>query len=165
MGIDPGPKSSALVIWDGQRVVFSDLAPNRDIQDLVRRYARMEDTVSTRSERPTHFAIEVIRGAWGGGAGTELFDTALWSGIFIGEWLAAGRPCNSVAPLSRTKIRVHLCGTQNSGDKEIVAVLKKRIPGITGIATHKWQALAVAVAVDDRLRCGVTGKEDELLCA
>lgn len=157
-GIDPGPKQSALVITDGARVEYMQRGNNRDIAWQVSRLAQEEAT------GPDLLAIEVIRSSYSATPiGAEVFDTAIWAGRFMGEWLAAGRHVRSVVLLPRITIRTHLCGAKGN-DTEIRRALIARLgkEATKGVATHEWAALAAAVTARDRMKCGLRGVEAEM---
>ena len=147
IGIDPGPESSAYVIWDGERIIEHGDAPNQDLLAALEDPVRSFDVIP-----PSHCAIEQMRG-FGIMASDGMFDTCAWSGRFLqafGEERTTWMPRKAVAK--------HVCGSSGiSHDKFIREALltrfggkdaigSKKAPGpLYGIAGHKWAALAVAV--------------------
>lgn len=165
LAVDPGPRQSALVYYDPDRkqVISHQIVRNREAAAEIELEAlRLEGTEA--APKTTHLAIELIRSSYGSPAGAELFDTAMWAGRFLGGWLAGPREIASTLLIPRIEIKVHLCGTAKSADKDVRTALMARLgfPATAGVATHCWAALAVAVTAADRIRCGMAGKEKEL---
>jgi hypothetical protein len=140
-GIDPGQERSAMVGWDGKKVVRPIENTNQSILDWI------------KATPDALIAIEHIRG-YGLSAGNELFDTIFWSGRFFeAATLPPGLVC-------RKDILWHLCDNRKAGDREVRAALLDRIgpkgtkkePGpMFGISgTHLFSALAVAVTWYDQ---------------
>ncbi len=144
-GIDPGARESAVVTWDGEKIVGAYQAENYKILFALR-------------ETSGHVvAIEQIRG-YGIVAGDDTFDTCEWAGRFA----EAANHCQ-VIMLPRKEIKKHLCGNTTTNDKYIRQALIDRIgpqgtkkaPGPTfGIAGHLWAALACAITAADKLKEG-----------
>ena len=145
LGIDPGPKESAYVTWDGTTVLTHKTGMNDDIlADLLYDLPGMQVTCIV--------AIEWIVG-YGMTVGSETFDTCFWAGRFA---QAAG----GARLIPRRAIKLALCGNTTAKDQHIRQALVDRIgapgnkkqPGPTyGISGHEWAALAVAVvAWDDK---------------
>lgn len=146
VGIDPGPKESAYVTWDGEKIVnpvdgflSHCTVPNEDMLSLLLILHRLP------------VAIEWIEG-FGLRVGQETFDTCRWVGRF--EQAAGG-----IHLLGRKAISSHLCNVAQAGDKFIRQALiarigepgTKRVPGPTyGIVGHEWSALACAVVYWDQ---------------
>lgn len=140
-GIDPGEKQSAVVGWDGEKVVLAIENSN----DLV---------LGFLAESAGEVAIEQLRG-YGMVVGNETLDTTWWSGRF---YEAAQGRCTMIP---RKDVLSHICENRKAGDKEIRAALidkigaqgTKKNPGpLKAIAgTHLFAALAVAVTHHDRL--------------
>lgn len=130
LGIDPGNKDSAFVLFDGERILDHGHWEN---EALLRRLR-----ARTFGTEPYVTAIEQI--AMGGMiAGVEIFDTCFWSGRFA----QASRPFDLV---KRTTVKRHLCGKTNVNDKAVRAALFERFGGFPqGFTGHKFSALGVAV--------------------
>lgn len=150
IAIDPGPESSALVVWDGERIVERLMVPNGGIRDILRRLAPMNDPL----------VIEMI-GHYGTGmpAGKTCFDTCVWIGRFI-EAYGAER----TQTILRPTVKTHLCGSARAKDGNVIQALKDRFgdkgtkanPGVAfGMSGDLWQAWAVAVTWLDRYRAGM----------
>lgn len=138
LGIDPGPKESAYIVWDGKEILSSRTVMNVELLGIV--------------SLPTgvQVAIEWITG-YGMRVGAETFETCRWVGRF--EQAAGGARL-----IPRKDVVLHLCGHSQAGDKFVRQALIDRIgepgtkkkPGPTyGIAGHEWAALAVAVVAWD----------------
>jgi len=145
LAIDPGTEHSAIVGWDGVKVVFVEDVPN---PELVEKLAHWGDTKHTKlfmeSSYP-HLVIEWITG-YGIPAGRETFETCRWVGRF--EQAYHGQ----VHLLPRQKVKQHF---QAANDKFIRQALIDRLgkqgtkknPGpLFGVTGHVLAALAVAVA-------------------
>lgn len=133
LAIDPGPVSSAFVLFDGRRVV--DHGQLKNEEPLAQPYTTV---------------IEQIE-SMGMAVGAEVFETVFWSGRFA----QASRPFDRV---TRRAVKLHLCGSMRAKDQHIrqalidrfggkaEAVGTKKAPGpVFGISSHRWAALAVAV--------------------
>ncbi len=140
LGLDPGPKESAIVEYDGQSVFSHAKIANVDmIARLKAHYAANYVLV-----------IEQIA-AMGMAVGEEVFETCFWSGRFAEAWIGDSYR------LKRHEIKMHLCGNMRAKDANIRVALmdrfggsqsvgKKKTPGpLYGIAGDQWSALAVAV--------------------
>lgn len=153
--VDPGYERSALVIFDGERVLEACTLENVDL--LVRLRGRLA----------THADVLVIEqiAAMGMTVGAEVFETCFWSGQFAEAW--AGRQCDMAWDrVKRHAVKTHLCGNQRAKDANIRQALidrfgpgkdraigTKKAPGpLYGIHGDEWAALAVAVTWWDRYR-------------
>jgi hypothetical protein len=161
IGVDPGPKESAYVIWDGVRFVQHEGLPNEDLVYMLKH--RGGSAIVPLAD---FCAIEQIRG-YGIPAGNELLDTCFWSGRFFEAW---GRPpgaSSSAVMIPRKDVLKHLgYGGAGNADAAVRAALMgrfggvgtKRAPGpLWGISGHLWAALAVAVTFWDRQAEGLPG--------
>lgn len=136
VGIDPGPKESAVVAWDGTRVVTSDDWENSRVCQYL-----------DYSHAPV--ACEWIE-SFGMAVGQSIFQTVFAIGGF-----------SQHAPLRlipRRDVKLHLCRSPRAKDANIRQALidrfgpvgTKKSPGpLYGIASHRWAALAVAVTAHD----------------
>lgn len=135
LGIDPGNKDSAFVLFDGQRVVDHGHWGNEAL--LKRLRAR------TFGDEPYTTVIEQVEG-FGKPVGTEIFETVFWSGRFA----QASRPFDRVG---RKQVKRHLCGRTNVKDQDVRRALFERFGGFPdGFNGHKLSALAVALTWWDR---------------
>lgn len=139
IGIDPGPRESAIVVWDGERVISSHDMPNAEIRPLFPIWDDSGDRV----------ACEWIE-SFGMAVGREVFETVFAIGTF------AQRATLRLVP--RRDVKLHLCASPRAKDTNIRQALidrfgpvgTKRNPGpLFGIAGHRWAALAVAVTAHD----------------
>ena len=136
LGIDPGPKESAFVYYDGNHIIAHDYRLNEDILSLFNLTPPEHDTV----------VIEWIEG-YGLTVGKETFETCYWVGRFTEAACGAHR-------IGRKAIKSHLCNTTQARDRDIRMALidklgepgTKKKPGPTyGIVGDEWAALAVAI--------------------
>lgn len=132
--IDPGPDKSAFVQWNGS-VIDHGHVPNEEMRQLL--IGREYDEC----------AIEMIA-SYGMAVGASVFNTCLWVGRFCEISRKEPMLCY------RKDIKMLLCKTQRSKDKDIRQALLKLVgeqgtktnPGPTyGLASHTWAALAVAI--------------------
>ena len=144
LAIDPGTTQSAFVWWDGYKIKDFDIRDNNELLKKLRNYP---------GAVYPHLVIESMVSIWKG-AGKETVDTLLWAGRF---YEAYSGPKEFIP---RYKVRVALCGTMQSKDDSIIAVLKgrfgkpgtKKAPGLTyGLKKDLWQAFALAVTYYDNL--------------
>lgn len=141
LAIDPGPKDSAFVLFDGTRVIDQGHLFNTPL--LERLIARLFGAP------PYVTVIEQIE-AMGMSVGASVFETVFWSGRFA----QASRPFDRV---TRRAVKLHLCGSMRAKDPNIRQSLIDRFGGPTavgtkaargplyGVSQHRWAALAVAV--------------------
>jgi len=143
IAIDPGPEASAVVAWDGERIVNKLLAPNADVLYQLQKW-----------ELVAHLVIEQVA-CYGMPVGEEVFETVFWTGRFFESWNVD----NVKSPLGRSRlprmaVKMHLCHTSRAKDANIRQALIDRLgkpgtkkqPGITyGISKDLWAALALAV--------------------
>lgn len=138
VGIDPGPRESAYVVWDGTRVMKSGDLPNGELAE----YLDSADEYAT-------VACEWIE-SFGMAVGREVFETVFAIGTFSQHAVLRLVP--------RRDVKLHLCASPRAKDGNIRqalidrfgAVGTKKTPGpLLGIAGHRWAALAVAVTAHD----------------
>lgn len=138
VGIDPGPRESAYVVWDGARVIRSGDLPNGELAKYLDS-ADQGDTV----------ACEWIE-SFGMAVGREVFETVFAIGTFSQH--------ASLRLVPRRDVKLHLCASPRAKDGNIRQALidrfgvvgTKKNPGpLFGIASHRWAALAVAVTAHD----------------
>lgn len=141
IGIDPGPKESAVVEWDGKLILLAENIPNEQL------LGRMEEWVGGWQ----HLWIEGMQ-SYGVVMGGATVQTLMWIGRFIQNWkhVSGNR---EVFLCYRPKIKAHICGNAAAKDSHVAEALQDRLgpkgtkaaPGPTfGISKHLWSALAVA---------------------
>lgn len=142
--IDPGPTHSALVVFDGNRVLEHWREPNEAMLRAV------------RGGSLAAFQMLVVEqiASFGMAVGAEVFETCVWSGRFIEAWGST-----TWDRIKRHEVKSELCHTQKAKDANIrqalidrfgpgkeKAIGTKKQPGpLYGIAGDEWSALAVAV--------------------
>lgn len=138
VGIDPGPRESAYVVWDGARVIQSGDLPNGELAEYL---DSASDGVAVACEWIESFGMAV---------GREVFETVFAIGTFSQHAVLRLVP--------RRDVKLHLCASPRAKDGNIRqalidrfgAVGTKKTPGpLFGIAGHRWAALAVAVTAHD----------------
>lgn len=134
IGIDPGPEESAIVEWNGGKVLSARDISNQEVLTLLE-----------NCKGPV--AIERVRG-FGLKIGNDVLDTVEWIGRFH---QAKKTDCYLI---DRKEVVHHLCNTAKGGDTEVRQALVYRIgeqgtkknPGpLYGVTKHRLPALAVAV--------------------
>lgn len=137
IGLDPGPEKSAVVLWDGSRVLDSRYERNEVILESLR--------VASGADK---LVIEKIA-SFGMAVGAEVFETVYWSGRFAEAYRDA-----FVDRITRVQIKAHLCHSHRAKDANVRQALidrfgkvgTKKEPGaLYGISGDLWSALAVAV--------------------
>lgn len=136
IAIDPGPKKSAVCLYDPKN------------GKLGSEIYRNEWLVKTLKEYQDDFlAIEMIA-CYGMAVGAETFDTCVWIGRFIE---AHGKIHRKVY---RSEVKIHICGSMKAKDTNIRQALIDRFGGLGtknapgklyGFSKDKWSALAVAL--------------------
>ncbi|MEY3205038.1 MAG: hypothetical protein RLZZ21_1369 [Planctomycetota bacterium] len=135
VGIDPGPRESAVVVWNGSAVVSSDDRTNDTMREFLWDYGSI--------------ACEWIE-SFGMPVGQSIFQTV----FAIGGFAQHAR----LRLIPRRDVKLHLCGSPRAKDGNIRQALidrfgpvgTKKSPGpLFGISSHRWAALAVAVTAHD----------------
>lgn len=147
IGIDPGPKESAIVAYDGKDIHFKMQLENDQILSVLGHYREDPKVLP-------FLAIENMA-CFGKVAGESMFTTAIWIGRFIQFWGDAH------VLLHRKTIVTHITGHGKNGDSEVQTALRtkfgdvllpKRPTGkLKGFANHLWSALAVAVTAQETM--------------
>lgn len=150
--VDPGYEQSALVVYDGRRVIEHVTQPN----------AALLQRISDRVRTSQHLLVIEQIASFGMPVGVEIFETVFWSGRFAQAW-AGYHAEMPVDRIKRQAIKLHLCGQPRAKDANIRQALidrfgpskeraigKKATPGpLFGISGDEWAALAVAVTYWD----------------
>ena len=147
VAIDPGPKESAYVQWDGKQILDFGNIPNDEIIGRMESWARVD------------FADLWMEGmqSYGTIMGASTIETLIWIGRFYQEWVHLRASPATLA--LRTKIKTHICGNAAAKDGHVREALIARIgpPGkksskghTYGISSHAWQALGLAVYAYDK---------------
>ena len=160
MGIDPGSKTSGIVVWDTVNEApryFSQKFNNAELLKGETYLPKQNGLPEFPLDRIDLVAIERIRG-YGIVAGDDIFDTCEWVGRFdqhFRETRSLRFICGSpVVLIPRKDIKKALCGNTTTNDKYVRMALigrfgetgtKKSRGKLYGIAGHCWSALAVAV--------------------
>jgi len=140
IGVDPGPREFAWVLWDGARVLECGDAPNYQPGSWL-------NVAGGR-----RVAVEWIE-SFGMAVGREVFETV----FSIGRMSAM----KDVRLVPRRDVKLHVCGSPRAKDGNIRQALidrfgpvgTKKNPGpLFGISKHKWAAVAVAVTAFDIAR-------------
>jgi hypothetical protein len=138
VGIDPGPRESSFVVWDGTKVWRSGDLPNHA---LALSLESAGDDVTVACEWIESFGMAV---------GREVFETVFAIGTFSEH--------AALRLVPRRDVKLHICRSPRAKDGNIRqalidrlgAVGTKKNPGpLFGIAGHRWAALAVAVTAHD----------------
>jgi hypothetical protein len=138
LAIDPGPDSSCIIAYDGQRIVYAKHLPNEEMLKhlMVEKY------------NVDLLAIEMIA-SYGMAVGETTFSTCVWIGRFMQQFGA-----DRTTLVKRLEVKLYLCKDSRAKDSNIRQALvdrfgepgTKKHPGITyGISGHAWQALGLAV--------------------
>lgn len=139
VGIDPGYRQTAIVVWDGERVLFCDIIPNLEVLPLI--------DVLSKAHR--NVAIERMA-CYGKPAGKEVLETCEWIGRMIQVATTAGA---EVELIYRLRVKLHLCHSARATDAHVRqslidkhgAIGTKTNPGkLYRVKKDMWAALAVA---------------------
>ena len=138
IAIDPGENHSAVVIWDGKKIIVASDLTNDNMLSWLDSYP----------DGTSPLVLEWLTG-YGIPAGASTFDTCRWVGRFQQEYRGESYL------LPRRKIKQHL---QAANDKFVRQALiarfgepgTKKAPGLLyGITGHKLAAFACAVCFWD----------------
>lgn len=145
LGIDPGTSISAYVVLDNGTIASHGIEDNTELAAWLRG--------NLIKPSPDIISCEMLAGM-GMIAGREMFQTCMWVGVF--KEACRLRNFNLVY---RKDIKMHLCRTMRSKDKDVRKALiarwgeqgTKKAKGATyGIHSHEWAALAVATYALDQ---------------
>lgn len=154
LAIDPGTTESAWCVYDGERLLDSDIQVNEVVLTKLR----------MGFGRDCDLAIEMVA-SFGMPVGREVFETVLWIGRFVEAASQSGRVAELVY---RKDVKLHLCQSSRAKDPHVRQAILDRFPrsgggstpqvGIAkspgplyGIRSHVWSALAVAITRYDSL--------------
>lgn len=151
-GLDPGCDRSAIVVWDGTKILDMGLLSNDEmLAHLI--YEREALFASTPI-----LVLEAIQ-SYGMAVGMEVFRTVFWSGRFAQVWSP-----RRFEQMPRRQVKQHLCHSVRATDANIrqalidrfgptkeQAIGVKKTPGpLYGVKGDEWAALAVAVTFWDQ---------------
>ena len=149
VAIDPGPKQSAFVCWQGSRVESKGICHNDIMIDILDEF---------RDSCWDNLVVEQVR-SYGMPVGATVFDTVFWSGRFCQLWHG------NFYQVPRLKVKQHLCHDSRAKDSNIIQALvdrfavgeknrgkgTKKTPGFFyGFKADIWQAFALAVTWYDK---------------
>lgn len=138
LAIDPGPKASGFVLYDGEHTFDSGHIRNIELLRRIRqRLFGGPGTYVTVIEQMEPMGMRV---------GREVFETVFWTGRFA-------QASGAFSRVPRTAVKLHICRSRRAKDKDIRQALLKRFRNtgvLYGMAGHKWAALAVAVTFLDQ---------------
>lgn len=142
IGIDPGPNECAFAVFDGERVLGSNI---EDIDATQRRVGFGTSPL----RKPWPVFCEMVA-CYGMPVGKSVFETC----VTIGMIKASCYPADRWNIAYRKDIKLHLCHSMRAKDANVRQALIDRLgpqgtkkqPGPTyGVRSHEWAALAVAV--------------------
>jgi hypothetical protein len=155
LGIDPGPVTSGVVLYDPVRGIVLEASaamPTREVLEMVRAYRWDEWDLST-----CHLSMEMIV-SYGQRIGMETIGTIEYIGRIKEAW---SRGDAFTTYKSRPEIIAHLTGAKSASEKDVKFRLTELHPGGTGtkkspgplygVTSHAWSAMAVAVVASDLL--------------
>jgi hypothetical protein len=160
IGIDPGNLESALCVYDGEKVLWNGIHPNKEFLSMLEG-VHGDHVFENGTDVPIY--LEDIQ-AMGMAVGQEIFDTAKMIGriqLFLEQ---KEIPYKMV---KRTEIKLHHCGSTRAKDANITLALvdrfdPSRVFGKYGKGTVKnqgffygfkddmWSAFAIALYGHDK---------------
>lgn len=156
LAIDPGPKESALVLLDGDKVEPLGIVDNETAVFAV--FDATELGIWPRVREADVTVIERFE-ARGMPLAEESLETVFWTGRLFQACLECQMPVHRI---KRSEVKLHLCGSNRAKDSNIrqaiidryggkeKAIGKKANPGpLYGIKSHLWAALAVGLTFQD----------------
>lgn len=145
IAVDPGPKQTAIVVWDGVEVLYKEILENEvallAVHDLGTDYG--PDTL---------VAVEMIA-SYGMAVGRDVFETC----VFIGRILERTGFCNAKR-VYRQPVKLWHCNSAKAKDSNVRQALidkygepgTKRNPGATyGLSKDLWAAFAIATYITE----------------
>lgn len=157
VAVDPGYRQSAVVVYDGARVMHHMILPNLELLSMVGDYS-WPSKLPVGAQQPLLVIEQMQLFTSNYGVGQEIFDSVFWSGRFVQAW--EPRRWDRIL---RSKVRGHLHASKG-GDAAVRAALiarfgpfkedaigRKSKPGpLYGIKADEWSALAIAVTWADQ---------------
>lgn len=144
LAIDPGSTESGWVLLNGPQIVDCGVHDNHDMLPWIR-----------HGQGAELLAIEMAE-SFGQKVWSQVFTTVRWTGRFQQAWSDP----DAVRLVTRSQVKLHLCGVRAANDQMIRQALievfgpkgTKQHPGGTyGMKSHAWAALAVAVTAAAQL--------------
>lgn len=154
LAIDPGTTESAIVVWDGDTVLYKGKVPNAELIKIISNQPESE-----------HVACEHFQ-CFGMAVGKEVFETAYLIGRL--QQICLDRKVNWIR-VFRSEVKMHHCHSMRATDSNIRTALcdrfglpgKKKTPGLTyGISGDIWSAFAIATMVFDNQRKSLSRATD-----
>jgi hypothetical protein len=148
IGIDPGSKESAIIGWNGKKILFHAHANNSNILWEIEMTVPKADDCFMIIELPTLYQSQPM--------GKDIVQTVLWCGIFHHAF-GMGRSTF----VKRPDVVLYFTGRRNENKAAVNLAIRDRIGGkgtkkepgplfgITG--QHKMDALAIAVMSFDQM--------------
>lgn len=139
LAIDPGPKKSAYIIWDGAAIHDSEIIENHALLFALHHDSPTADVC----------IIEQIK-SYGMAVSDSIFDTIFWTGRFCEAWGTRG----FFDRMPRLTVKMHICHNSRAKDSNIRQALidrfgppgTKKQQGLTyGLRADLWAAFAIAV--------------------
>ena len=146
LGIDPGEKESAWVVWDTEKIISMAI----DNNDMIWRAVGAMPPGSI-------MGIEMVA-CYGMPVGKSVFETVKWIGKIEREAEIKNIPYYEVF---RRNIKMHFCNNMKAKDSNIRQALidrfgspgTKKKPGkLYGVKKDIWSALAIAVYTEYKLK-------------
>lgn len=148
LAIDPGPKISALVLWNGREILQAQMVENEAVATLASLW------LAQCTVYEPVLAIEWIT-HYGCPVGADIFETCRWVGRFQVQ-LEGHVSGSRIVP--RYLVKQWHCGRPSAKDSNVLAALKekygekgtKQRPGLTyPLKGDLWQAFALATYVTE----------------
>ena len=122
IGLDPGTRDSAFVVFLENTVMRADVLPNEAVVEFLAAWVSSERTV---------LVIEQIE-SFGMAVGREVFETVFWTGRMAQAWTP--KPFDR---LPRRVIKQHLCHTSRATDGNIRQAIMDRFGGSACFGSKK----------------------------
>lgn len=148
LAIDPGPEQSGFVLWDGGKILMSQIESNTSMRDWITHCRQIETCEAIVIEMVASFGMAV---------GASVFETCVWIGRF--QQIADDLGYRIIRRTNRIQVKMHFCHSSRAKDSNIRAALvdrfgdkgTKHAPGLTyGLKAHLWSAFALAVMFTDQ---------------
>lgn len=143
IAIDPGPRQSAWVVWDGYVLLDFGMSDNWDLR------AKLGPSSVPIAGK---CVLEQVA-SYGMTVGADVFETVFWTGVFAQQF-----GLDNTERRPRLDVKMHLCHDSRAKDSNIrqalidrfggkqAAIGLRKSPGpLYGVKKDVWQALALAV--------------------
>lgn len=167
--IDPGPVKSAMVDWDGEKIINA-LIFNNDDHAVIGGTSMIKTDGNVIVSNGIYSVVIEMVACYGMPVGAEVFETAVWIGRFYEQYESNHIRCSRI---TRNHVKLHICKNARANDSTITTAIidrfdplkkfgkhgkgTKKNPGMFyGFKKDIWQAFALALTAHDMSSMKIT---------